>query len=130
MKHILKIRDFIIKHIYTIVGIIILFIFFTIFKQYFYYDEIRLNKKETIGTIYKIRYSSRGSYQLYYHYEIDNVKYYGSTGIENFVGDNGRKGCVGCSFKVYYSSKDKQKSTIRLGKYEKYKTKVEFVNFD
>lgn len=115
------------KYIISLFFIIILFF---IIKQYFYYREIKVNQKETIGLIEKMEYDSRGSYSLYYNYNVNGVNYKNTIGTSGFYGYNKKKGCVGCEFKVFYSSKNPNKSSIRLGKYENYKTTVEFGLFD
>lgn len=125
-----KIQLFFNKYRLHFMGLLVALIFAIIIKQFFYYNEIIENKKETIGVVYKIKYTSRGDNSLYYYYYVNTKKYYGATSVNSFYGYNKRKGCVGCSFKVYYSSKDPSKSSIRLGEYEEYKRTVEFGQFD
>lgn len=125
-----KLKIFLIKIRWYFVGLCIVLIFAAIIKQYFYYKEINENKKETIGVVEKFEYSSRGLYTLFYKYEVNNKPYKHTIGTSGFYGYNKRKGCVGCTFKVYYSSKDPSKSSIRLGKYEEYKRTIEFGQFD
>lgn len=125
-----KLKIFLIKIRWYFVGLCIVLIFAAIIKQYFYYKEINENKKETIGYIESVDYRSRGAYSIVYLYYVAGKRYKNSIGINKFYGYNKRKGCVGCTFKVYYSSKDPSKSSIRLGKYEEYKRTVEFGQFD
>lgn len=101
-----------------------------ILRQFFYYKEIYNNKRETAGVVTKIEYTSRGSYTLSYTYQVNEKIYENHFGVSGFIGDNGKKGCVGCTFRVYYSSKDHEKSRLYLGKYERHKTTVEFFDFE
>ncbi len=121
---------FINKYGKYIVGVAIVLILISIVNQFFYYKEIKDYKKETIGFIEDFEYDSRGSYTLIYSYKVNNQNYKNTIGTSGFFGDNKRKGCVGCEFKVFYSSKNPNKSSIRLGKYETHKTTVEFGLFD
>jgi hypothetical protein len=112
--------------VFTFVFLILI----SIGKQFLYYKEIKDYQKETVGLIEEYEYSSRGSYTLVYSYKVNNENFKNTIGTSGFYGDNKRKGCVGCEFKVLYSYKDPKKSSIRLGKYEKYKTTVEFVDLE
>ena len=125
-----KIKFFCVKYFWYFIALCILLIFVSIIRQYFYYKEIKDNRRETAGVVNEIKYSSRGSYSLSYTYKVGDKVYKNTTGIEKFYGHNNRKGCVGCKFKVVYSSKDHKKSSIRLGKYEDYKRTVEFIPLD
>ena len=87
------------------------------------------NLEVTTGTVTDVRYISRGAYALHYKYVVNNNTYKNNIGIEKFIGNNKKLGCLGCSFKVYYSSENPEKSRIFLAEFEKYKTTVEFVNF-
>ena len=134
MKKLMNLKEkvllFIEKYKKVLITLIFILIFLPISKQFFYFSEIKKNKKETIGVISKIKYTSRGDNSLYYYYMINGKKYEGITSVNSFYGYNKKKGCVGCEFKIYYSSKNPNKSTIRLDKYEKYKRTVEFGLFD
>lgn len=101
-----------------------------IVNQYFYYKEVRDYKEKTDGVVVKLAYASRGAYTLTYKYNVNKKVYINKVGVEGFIGENGKKGCVGCTFKVNYSSKDHEKSRIYLGKYEKNKRTVEFLDFE
>lgn len=125
-----KLIGFLEKYKRYIISFFFLIIFFFIFKQYLFYKEIKDNKEETIGYIINIRYRSRGAYSVKYIYYVQGEKHENSIGTSGFYGNNKRKGCVGCKFPVYYSSKDPTKSSIRLGKYEKFKRTCEFGLFD
>ena len=70
---------------------------------------------------------NKARYAIKYRYQVNNVEYIGQAGVHVFTCDNGKRGCVGKEFKVYYSSKNPQYSRIDLGKYEKHKTKIELI---
>lgn len=130
MNYFEKLKPFLDRYGKYIIGVAILLILISIGKQYFYYKEIKDNKRETTGIIERIEYNSRGANTLYFSYIVDGNSFRNNIGVNSFYGHNKRKGCVGCEFKVLYSSKDPKKSSIRLGKYEKYKRTVEFVDLD
>ncbi|UOK41632.1 MULTISPECIES: hypothetical protein [Flavobacterium] len=130
MNYFEKLKSFFDKYGKYIIIAAVLLILISTGKQFFYYKEIKDYKKETIGLIEDFKYTSRGSYNLIYSYKVNNENYKNTIGTSGFFGDNKRKGCIGCEFKVLYSSKDPKKSSIRLGKYEKYKRTVEFVDLD
>jgi hypothetical protein len=95
--------------------------------QYFEQKDISENKKTTKGEIIEIDHLTSASYTLRYKYEVNGKEYFNNIGINFFRCDNGKDGCIGSEFTVYYSSKNPQHSRIDLGKYEKFKTTVEFV---
>lgn len=130
MNDINKLKVFFTRYGKYIIGIAITLIIIFIANQFFYYKEIRDYKKQTIGLIEDFKYTSRGSYNLIYSYKVNNQNYKNTIGTSGFLGDNKRKGCIGCEFKVFYSSKNPSKSSIRLGKYENHKRTVEFGLFD
>lgn len=103
------------------------FLFFVIslnvYKQY----DIKKNSKNSIGKIIKFEKSGKSNFNLIYEYFVDGNRYTGQTGIDPFICDDGTKNAIGKQFKVYYSSKNPENSRIDLGKYEKFKTTVEFV---
>ncbi|WP_282057272.1 DUF3592 domain-containing protein [Maribacter luteus] len=103
--------------------VLVLCILYGTYKQY----DIADNQKKTNGEILEFYHSTRARYGLKYRYWVGDKEYIGSTGVSPFKCDNGKKGCVGQEFPVYYSSENPQYSRIDLGKYEKYKTTVEFV---
>ena len=107
----------------------IMIIGYLVFKQFLYYNEIDKNKSFTTGKVIKFTEDIR-SYGVYYEYIINKKKYTGVTSVRNLKKLKNNIKCTNCVLKVIYSSKDPSKSSLRLGKYEKYKTKVEFVNLD
>ena len=107
----------------------IMIIGYLVFKQFLYYNEIDKNKSFTTGKVIKFTEDIR-SYWVYYEYIINKKKYTGVTSVRNLKKFKNNITCTNCVLKVIYSSKDPSKSSLRLGKYEKYKTKVEFVNLD
>ena len=107
----------------------IMIIGYLVFKQFLYYNEIDKNKSFTTGKVIKFTEDIR-SYGVYYEYIINKKKYSGVTSVRNLKKFKNNITCTNCVLKVIYSSKDPSKSSLRLGKYEKYKTKVEFVNLD
>ena len=107
----------------------IMIIGYLVFKQFLYYNEIDKNKSFTTGKVIKFTEDIR-SCGVYYEYIINKKKYTGVTSVRNLKKFKNNITCTNCVLKVIYSSKDPSKSSLRLGKYEKYKTKVEFVNLD
>ncbi|MDB2555598.1 hypothetical protein N9X55_02520 [Flavobacteriaceae bacterium] len=89
--------------------------------------DVKNNKEVTTGKIIKLTRGYQARYGLIYEYNIEGKRYTGQIGIDPFLCDDGTKNCVGKEFVVYYSSKNPENSRIDLGKYEKYKTTVEFV---
>ena len=102
---------------------------YLVFKQLLYHNEIDKNKSFTTGKVIKFTAAIR-RYGVYYEYIINIKKYTGVTSVRNLKKFKNNITCTNCVLKVIYSSKDPSKSSLRLGKYEKYKTKVEFVNLD
>ncbi|SHK03287.1 DUF3592 domain-containing protein [Pseudozobellia thermophila] len=111
----------------VILGILGLIILVGICRQYFMQKNISEHKEETIGKVIDFESINMRRYSLKYEYSIGDNQYQGEIGVSYFECDNGKKGCVGQEFPVYYSSENPQYSRIDLGKYEKYKTTVEFV---
>jgi hypothetical protein len=106
--------------------IIILSILF--YKQYSKQIDIKNNRELTEGEIIKLEGAYKARYRLVYSYFVDGVNYTGKVRVTPFKCDNGKDYCIGKEFPVHYSSKNPQNSRIDLGKYEKYKTTVEFFN--
>lgn len=103
-------------------------IFSLLIWNYFKQSQIKEYSNRTMGKVIKFKSVGGGArYSISYVYYVDAEKYVGHTGISFFKCDNGKKGCVGNEFTVYYSSKNPEYSRIDLGKYEKYKTTVEFI---
>jgi len=109
-----------------VVGIIFLLIIVVISFQIYKEKNIVKYQKKTTGKIieYDNAYQANG---IIYEYYVNNVRYTGQVGTSKFYCDDGTKCCIGHQFTVYYSSKHPQYSRIDLGKYEKYKTTVEFI---
>lgn len=81
------------------------FVLFFVFYQYNYHvlEENELDEfgKYTLGEIHDFKRVARGSPSTYYHYIVDDKKYYG-TG--NYVIKDGKYG-VGQKILIYYSSR-------------------------
>jgi hypothetical protein len=105
----------------------ILVMLLIVLNQYLGQKDISENKEQTTGKIIEFKYINMTDYAIVYKYDVKGRYYLGRTGVSFFKCDNGKDGCVGSEFTVYYSSKNPQHSRIDLGKYEKYKTTVEFV---
>lgn len=111
----------------VIIPIVIIGVF--ILKQYLYFYEIDKYKNVTYGSVQFASESLRDM-SLHYKYVIKDKEYFGNTSVRDFSKIKNNLICPNCKFKVYYSSKDPSKSSLRLGKYEEYKTSVEFGLFD
>ncbi|WP_298782712.1 DUF3592 domain-containing protein [uncultured Polaribacter sp.] len=93
--------------------------------------EIMNNKMTTIGKIIRLQPGFKARFYIEYTYIVKGKKYKGTVRVSsNLKCDNGIKYCIGEEFKVSYSSKNPENSRIHLGKYEKYKSKVEFIKFE
>ena len=99
-------------------------------KHYIVETDIKNNTKKTKGTITKLMKLYQARYSLSYEYKVNGEKYSGQTGINPFKCEDGTENCIGKEFDVYYSSKNPENSRINLGKYEKFKTTIEFHNFE
>lgn len=128
MNNVEKLKKFSEKYKNALFSIFLLFIIIPIGLQYLYYKEIFDNKLSTKGKIIGIERTTRDC-SLIYEYNVNGVKYLGSVSVSNFTGSNGKKCCVNCDFKVFYSSKSNEKSVIYLGDYENYKRTVEFFDW-
>lgn len=107
-------------------GIIIFIIILLIaLRQFGSQYEIKKYQKVTKGKITNIDHISLTRYALYYEYYVINKKYIGEVEVSFFKCKNGRKGCIGNEFDVYYSSKTPKYSRIDLKEYEKYKKTIE-----
>ena len=110
-----------------LVGLITLVILLCFLFQYYKQYSIVHNEEKTTGEIIEFFHINKARYAIKYQYVVNKEKYWGQTGVHVFECDNGKKGCVGKEFPVYYSSKNPGYSKIDLGKYEKHKTTVEFI---
>ena len=100
-----------------------------ILKQVYYQYEIKRFNAQTNGVIIKYERGSQGRYVLHYEYFVNNTRFVGTIGVtNNFVCDDGTKGCINKEFTVNYSEKSPQKSIIDLGKYDKFNRTVSFFN--
>ena len=114
-----------------IVLIIILIISFLAYRGVSKDLEIKNNKMTTIGKIVKLQPSVKARFYIEYSYIVKGKKYRNTVRVHNdFKCDSGVKYCVGEEFTVYYSSKNPENSRINLGKYEKFKSKVEFIKIE
>ncbi|WP_299434123.1 DUF3592 domain-containing protein [uncultured Maribacter sp.] len=106
------------------VGIILIILaLYTIYKDY----SVSENKKTVIGEIINFQHRNLSYYYIEYKYTVDKKIYTGSCGVSgDFICNNGKEGCVGEKFTVYYSSTNPSYSKIDLGQYEEFKTTVEF----
>ena len=95
-------------------------------RQYFREKNIFENQGQTKGIIMEFKKKAKGGSGVKYKYKVNDVWYYGSIGVHAFWCENGKKGCVGEEFTVYYSTENPEYSRIDLGKYEKYKATLEF----
>lgn len=111
---------------YIFLGAIMLVVLVGTSIQYFKQNNINRFKSKTVGKIIEYKFINIKRYYIKYEYYVDSIAYTGRVGISSFRCNNGKEGCVGKTFTVYYSSKNPSYSKIDLGKYEKYKTTVEF----
>ncbi|MEO0525909.1 MAG: DUF3592 domain-containing protein [Bacteroidota bacterium] len=109
-----------------ILGLLFLIAFGILGRQYFREKNIFENQAKTEGTITKFKKSGKDGSGVTYKYKVNNIWYYGSVGVHPFKCENGKKGCVGKKFTVYYSTENPKYSRINLGIYEKHKATVEF----
>ena len=116
------------KKIAIVLGFLIV-VFIIAFNQYNRQLDILNNKRKTVGIITEEVGVYKARYRIKYSYNVEGKKYYGEVSTSSFECDDGTKYCIGKEFVVYYSSNDPKKSVIDLGKYEKYKRKVEFIDF-
>ena len=97
-----------------------------VMRQVVRQKDIQENKKKVVGKVTDLKGANLRRFILKYEYIINNETYKWSTAVSFFKCEDGNKGCIGKKFTVYYSSKNPEYSRIYLGKYEKYKTEVEF----
>lgn len=107
--------------------LLIVAILFIVVNQYLEQKDIVLHKRETSGKVIKFISGNKTYYSIKYEYFVHGIRYVNEVGVSYFKCFDGKKGCVGSEFTVYYSSKNPEHSRIDLGKYEKYKKTVEFV---
>lgn len=90
-----------------------------------YYVQFKLSNKGvyTEGKVVDFYLGSKTEYSLEYEYFVNGRRYESSTRSEFFKCDNGKKGCIGKSFEVYYLPSNPSVSEIDLKEYEKYRNK-------
>ena len=107
-----------------LIALLILLIAMTsIVYQFYVRTQIEKNRGETTGKIIEFIYEARLDYGIIYEYYVDKKHYTNQIGVSFFKCDNGKKGCVGEEFPVYYSKDNPENSRIDLGKYDKYQKK-------
>jgi hypothetical protein len=89
-------------------GIIFVVVLIGILFQYNEQKEIEKYKEQATGKVTVFLYEARLDYGIIYEYYVDNKRYTNQIGVSFFKCDNGRKGCIGSEFPVYYSSKNPQ----------------------
>ena len=108
------------KNIFWLILFVFIIILYVSYENNSYYKEISKNKKETIGEVVDFHYSNK-EYRLKYKYKADNIEFENIISTRFFRCKDGTKGCIGKTFKVYYSSKNPEKSDIDLEEYNKFK---------
>lgn len=108
------------KNTFLFIISILLIIAYVIFKKESYYKEIKNNKEQVIGKVIKYQFSEY-DYLLTYNYKVDGIEYKNVISTSFFKCGDGTRGCVGRTFKVYYSSINPHKSDIDLEEYNKFK---------
>lgn len=80
--------------------------------------------RTTNALIVNYSYGSHGKNWITYKYSVNGIEYKGQCAVSSFRCDeenNIRKGCVGMTFKVVYSTRQPKISEISLGRYNKFK---------
>ena len=108
------------------IGLISLCIWLLVRAIYIQID-VKENKEITQGKIIKFVRGYQARFGLVYEYYIDGNRYTGQIGIDPFECDDRTKNCIGKEFTIYYSKQNPKYSRIDLGKYEKHKTTIEFI---
>ncbi|MBG7613378.1 hypothetical protein IU405_14085 [Polaribacter sp. BAL334] len=108
------------KNTFWFIFLMFIIILYVVYNKNSYQNEINNNKEETIGEIVDFHYSNK-EYRLIYMYKVDNIEFENIISTRFFRCKDGTKGCVGKTFKVYYSSKNPEKSDIDLEEYNKFK---------
>lgn len=108
------------KNTFWLVLFMFIIVLYVAYNKNSYHNEINNNKKTTMGVVVDFQYSNH-KYILTYKYKVDNIDYEKEFTTSFFRCKDGTKGCVGKTFKVYYSSKNPEKSDIDLGEYNKLK---------
>jgi hypothetical protein len=117
------------KSKYWLVGLfalVFLILLLTVYKDY----ELSRNKAATEGTIVNFEHDNLTYYSVKYEYWVDGKKYVGSCGVDGDLSCDDNKGCIGELFTVYYSLKNPSNSKIDLGRFEKYKKTVDFIDLN
>jgi hypothetical protein len=100
---------------------VLLIIAIIFFSELYKKNDINQNEKSTTGKVKEFRKHYQARYSIVYEYSVKDITYTGHASVSSFKCDDGKKGCVGSEFMVYYSSKNPTNSRIDLGKYEKYR---------
>lgn len=108
------------KSTFWLIFLMTIIILYVVYNKNSYHNEINYNKEETIGEIVDFHYSNV-QYALTYSYKVNNIEFEKIIYTRFFRCKDGTKGCVGKTFKVYYSSKNPEKSDIDLEEYNKFK---------
>ncbi len=108
------------KNTFWLIFFMLVIIIYVVYDKISYQNEIKDNKKITTGIVVDFHFS-KNAYTLTYKYKVDNIDYEKEFTTSFFRCKDGTKGCVGKTFKVYYSSKNHDKSEIDLGEYNKFK---------
>nr|WP_321235551.1 hypothetical protein [uncultured Psychroserpens sp.] len=110
---------------------VLIFISFIIIASIAYYffnykprKELELYGAFTSARIINYSSGSGSSHWVKYSFEVDGVKYIGNRSVSGFSCDevnNKRRGCVGYTFRVKYSTRNPEVNEIDLGKYNTHK---------
>lgn len=90
--------------------------------------ELSDYKKTTSAKITDYYTTERGKKYIEYVFFVHGKKYTGRERVSSFKCRNGKAGCVGITFKVFYSSIDPSNCSIDLGKYNKFKARSRVFN--
>ncbi|MHB0756948.1 hypothetical protein [Polaribacter sp. M15] len=109
-----------------ILALILIVVIIGIFYQYYGQNEIENNKENTTGEVIEFLHKTNLDYAIIYEYFVEGKRYTNQIGISFFKCENGKKGCLGEKFTVYYSKKNPKFSKIDLGKYNEFQNTVDF----
>tara|TARA_R100001369_G_scaffold31558_1_gene55971 strand:- start:2204 stop:2563 length:360 start_codon:yes stop_codon:yes gene_type:complete len=103
-----------------IIGGLIALVLFGIYENTVKKNELERFEAKTKGIITNYVGVRPTSFELEFKYLVDGQVYYNTEITSPFECENGRKGCLGSTFTVIYSTKNPEVSRIKLGKYNKY----------
>lgn len=119
-----------VKRIHAILlGLALIMIVVTI-HQIYEQSQIYTYRKVTTGKIIKYAFMNMKRYELEYEYYVQGRRYTNQIETSYFKCNDGNKGCINKEFPVLYSEKNPEYSMIKLGKYEKFRRTVEFINLN